>query len=111
MVFTYISFTNLNAFRTMKRKNPCLLHVSMNLNFLNLLLRQSILLGSFRQAEKATNYVGNDRNLKLGNKGIQTYKCKCWIEEVLTYNVLHYSKKTEQLISTSWKINKILAFL
>lgn len=56
-------------------------------------------------------YVGNDRNLKLGNKGIQTYKCKCWIEEVLTYNVLHYSKKTEQVISTSWKINKILAFL
>lgn len=83
----------------------------MNLNFLNLLLRQSLLLGSFRQAEKATNYVGNDRNLKLGNKGIQTYKYKFWIEEVLTYNVLHYSKKTEQLISTSWKINKILAFL
>lgn len=98
MVFTYISFTRV-------------LHVSMNLNFLNLLLRQSLLLGSFRQAEKATNYVGNDRNLKLGNKGIQTYKCKCWIEEVLTYNVLHYSKKTEQVISTSWKINKILAFL
>lgn len=85
----------------------------MNLNFLNLLLRQSLLLGSFRQAEKATSYVGNARNSKRGNKGIQTYKYKFWVEEVLTYNVLHYSKKTEQLhvLSTFWKINKIHAFL